>query len=239
MSDITLDGRLSSVAKFVRWGARFADIGTDHAYLPVFLLCRGVIERAVCSDINSGPLDNARATARAAGVSDKIDFVLADGASALSTLGITDMAICGMGGELIARIIKDAPYIKENRVRLILQPMTRQEYLRTYLYQNGFSVTDSDYVTEGGKHYTVIVCEYTGERPHCEITPMIRYGGICHRSPSAQREYLLCKLNSKLRAYEGLKKGGTFDVELSSDIEYIKELLCELNAALADKKIPE
>ena len=233
MSDITLDGRLSSVAKFVRWGARFADIGTDHAYLPVFLLCRGVIERAVCSDINSGPLDNARATARAAGVFDKIDFVLADGASALSGFGITDMAICGMGGELIARIIEDAPYIKENRVRLILQPMTRQEQLRTYLYQNGFSLTDCDYVTEGGKHYTVIVWEYTKEPQHGEITPRVRYGGVCHTSPIAQREYLTSKLNSKLRAHEGIKKGGSFDVELSSDIEYIKKLLGELDLLLA------
>lgn len=235
MSDITIDGRLSSVAKFVRWGARFADIGTDHAYLPVFLLRRGVIERAVCSDINSGPLDNARTTARAAGVFDKIDFVLTDGASALSCLGITDMAICGMGGELIARIIEDAPYIKKSRVRLILQPMTRQEQLRTYLYQNGFSIIDCDYVTEADKHYTVIVCEYTEKPQQGEITPEVRYGGICQSSPTAQRDYLLSKLKSKLRACEGLKKGRVTDAELSSDIEYIKKLLGELDALLSAK----
>ncbi len=228
MSDITIDGRLSSVAKFVGWGARFADIGTDHAYLPVFLLLEGVIERAVCSDINEGPLDNARATARAMGVCDKIDFILTDGAAELSQYGITDMAICGMGGELIARIIEDAPHIRQNRVRLILQPMTRQEHLRTYLYKNGFSITDEDYVSESGKFYSVLVAEYTGIIPEKPVTPSVRYGGICKSAVAAQRDYIRAKLNSKMRAYDGLKIAGREDGELSSDIAYLKELLSEL-----------
>ena len=72
MKNFTLDGRLSSAAKFVRQGARFAEIGTDHAYLPIFLLESGRIDYAVCSDINEGPLASARENAREAGVFDKI-----------------------------------------------------------------------------------------------------------------------------------------------------------------------
>ncbi len=229
MSDI-VDGRLLSVAKFVRRGARFADVGTDHAYLPIFLLTEGIIDRAVCSDINAGPLDNARATAAERGVCDKIDFYLADGAAALSELGITDMAVCGMGGELISEIIEKAPFIKERRVRLILQPMTRQEHLREYLYKSGFSIVGEDYAAAGGKSYSIIAAEYSGIIPTDEPSAAVRYGGICEKSQAAQREYLRAKLRSKLKAQAGIAKSGRRDAELSLDIEYIERRLSELDA---------
>ena len=227
MSNI-VDGRLSSVAKFVRWGARFADVGTDHAYLPLFLLKEGIIDRAVCSDINEGPLANARATAAEFGVYDKIDFVLTDGAAALSEYGITDMAICGMGGELIAEIIEAAPFIKENKIRLILQPMTRQEHLREYLYLGGFSLVGEDYVSAGGKNYSIIVAEYSGVIPTDKPSAVIRYGTACEKSTAAQREYLCSKLRSKRAALSGIAKSGRRDEQLCGDIEYIERLLSEL-----------
>ena len=83
MKDFALDGRLLSVARLVRQGAVFADIGTDHAYLPLALLNERRISRAVCSDINEGPLDSAKANAKDAGLFDKMTFHLADGAAAL------------------------------------------------------------------------------------------------------------------------------------------------------------
>ena len=89
MKALTLDGRLSSVGKFVRQGAVFADIGTDHGYLPLALLRNGIIERAILSDINEGPLSSAMENARSAGLSDRCSFHLGDGAKELSGLGIT------------------------------------------------------------------------------------------------------------------------------------------------------
>ena len=106
MKNEGLNPRLSCAAGFVRQGAVFADIGTDHAYLPLFLLEEGIIERAVCSDINEGPLESARRNAAERGLSDRCAFLLADGACEALALGATDVAICGMGGELIADIVK-------------------------------------------------------------------------------------------------------------------------------------
>ena len=103
------NARLASAAELVRQNAIFADIGTDHAYLPLFLLESGRINFAYCSDINEGPLASARKNAEERGMVDKMDFILTDGATVLRDRGITDYAICGMGGELIADIIHRAP----------------------------------------------------------------------------------------------------------------------------------
>ena len=163
MINSSLDTRLLSCADYVRAGAVFADIGTDHGYLPIFLLNTGRIQRAYLSDVNRGPLTSAERNARDNGLSDKCEFILTDGAAALSGKGITDYAICGMGGELIARIIEDAPHLKEVGIRLILQPMTKQEYLRRYLASNGFSVLDERFSFDSGKYYVTLLAEYTGE----------------------------------------------------------------------------
>ena len=155
--------RLLSAAGFVRQGAYFADVGTDHAYLPLFLLSGGIIERAVCSDINRGPLASAEMNAAEAGLSDKMTFHLSDGAADLVGLGLTDYAICGMGGELIANIIDRAPHLKSADINLILQPMTRHAELRRYLSENGFSILVESHSYEAGKYYVCINARYTGE----------------------------------------------------------------------------
>ena len=162
MINSSLDKRLLSCADYVRAGAVFADIGTDHGYLPIFLLSRGRIERAYLSDVNRGPLSSAENNAKAAGLSDRCEFVLTDGAKELAGNGITDYAICGMGGELISRIVEDAPHLKEKGIRLILQPMTKQEYLRNYLASRGFAVLDECYSYDSGKYYVTLLAEYTG-----------------------------------------------------------------------------
>ena len=163
MINSTLDKRLLSCAGYVRAGAVFADIGTDHGYLPIFLLKSGRIKRAYLSDVNAGPLSSSEHNVRAERLSDKCEFILTDGAKALSGKGITDYAICGMGGELIARIIEDAPHLKTADIRLILQPMTKQEHLRRYLSSSGFFILDERFTFDSGKYYVTLLAEYTGE----------------------------------------------------------------------------
>ena len=143
-----LDARLLSVAKFVRAGAYACDIGTDHAYLPVYLVLIGRASRALASDINKGPVMRARESVAKYGVSDKIDVILSDGLKGAEGYPVTDIIIAGMGGELIASILEDAKWVKDGKYRLILQPMTHAEILRRYLADNGFSVIDEDIVKD-------------------------------------------------------------------------------------------
>ena len=126
MKNSALNARLLSVAELTRQDAILADIGTDHAYLPLFLLDSGKIKFAYCCDINEGPLASARKNAEERARLGETDFILTNGATVLSGKGITDYAICGMGGELIADIIERAPHLKDVGLNLILQPMTKQ-----------------------------------------------------------------------------------------------------------------
>ena len=162
MNNSALDARLLSVAALVRRGARFADVGTDHAYLPLYLLDEGVIASAVAADIAEGPLATARANVVAAGREGEVSLLLANGLSGMDGLGLTDIAICGMGGELIVDILMAAPFVKNPDIRLILQPMSRWEVLRAYLASEGFSVLAERYSIAAGRAYLSLAASYTG-----------------------------------------------------------------------------
>ena len=234
MREITLGNRLLSVAELVRGGAVFADVGTDHAYLPLFLLKNGKIERAICSDINVGPLENARANAEEYGLTDKISFVLTDGAVALSGLGITDMAICGMGGELIADIIEAAPFIKNERVHLILQPMTKQEHLRTYLLKNGFEITGEVYSAEGKRSYITLEAEYTGTATPISCERIL--GCAVYKCAEEQLAYLTSKLNSMKRELMGKRASGEDTAVLGEQVLYTQNLVNNLKKYIKEKE---
>ncbi len=218
-----LGARLSSVAELVRQGAVFADIGTDHAHLPIFLLKEGIAKRAVCSDINKGPLDSARRNSEESGLTDKMEFILTDGAAALSGKGITDYAICGMGGELIADIIEAAPHLKNKDTRLILQPMTKQSILRRYLFKNGFSTVTESYSSEGERHYVTMVAEYIEiSRELTDAEAEIGIKPMDFVNKTSQIRYLEGKITALGKTADGKKTGGSdafFELDLISKIE--------------------
>ena len=157
-----LDNRLALCARFVRRGARAADVGTDHAYLPVWLCRSGVCPSAIAADINPEPLSRGRKTVAAAGMENRVETRLSDGLSAIAEDEVDDIIIAGMGGELIAEIIGKCPYSKSPGKHFILQPMTRSEALIAFLCKNRFTVDAQDCCTAGGKCYTVLSVSYTG-----------------------------------------------------------------------------
>ena len=227
------DQRLGAAASLVRQGAVFADIGTDHAHLPIFLLQSGRITRAVASDVRVGPLDSARQNVREAGLEDRVQLLLADGLSGMETLGITDIAICGMGGELIADIIDRAPFVRNEDVRLILQPMSRAHELRRYLAREGFDVLCESVCSAQGRCYVCLAAQYTGV-PYTLTDAEAHCGrDLLSRAPSAlERAYVKTRLASLERELAGkISSEKQEDVTALSDtVHTIRAYLSEENA---------
>lgn len=159
----TLDSRLSLCASFVRKGAKLADIGTDHAYLPTRLCRDGVCPSAIAADINPEPLKRGRLTVIEAGLESKIETRISDGLASIAKDEADDIVIAGMGGELIAKIIGSWSYSKDSSKRFILQPMSKSEALIKWLCENGFEIIRQDCCVASGKCYTVLLVQYTGQ----------------------------------------------------------------------------
>lgn len=154
--------RLLAAADFVRPSSFVADVGSDHAYLPIYLCALGKIRGAVASDINEGPVARANINIAACHLQKKITTLRADGLSGIEPFHPDDIVICGMGGELIASIIAAAPWTKDKNIRLILQPMTHAEKLRAFLAREGYRIIGEKLVKED-KLYQIISAEYCGE----------------------------------------------------------------------------
>ena len=224
-----LSKRLMSAVGFVRGGI-LADVGTDHAYLPVYLYKLGRIRGAVAADINEGPLARARANIAAYGAGEGIDTVLSDGLAKLEGYRPDDIVIFGMGGELIIHILDAAKWTRSERIRLILQPMTKQEEVRAYLLENGFSIVDEAMSEDDGKIYQTVCAEYA---PEAKVTPYspVEYLLGRHnieRGGALFVRYLRRRIEVLTVAAEGKRKAERPDAEQEALIGELK--------ALAEKK---
>lgn len=149
-----LTPRLQAIARSVPMDAQLVDVGTDHGYLPVWLLLNGQISRAIAADLRAGPLDRARDTARQFGMTDRISFRLCDGLADVKPEEVDTVVIAGMGGETIASILQAAPWTRHDKL-LFLQPMTGEPKLRKWLCTHGYTILDEEIAREGKKLYSI------------------------------------------------------------------------------------
>lgn len=159
-----LSQRLKVVADFVPQNSRVADIGSDHAYLPVYLMKQKQIEFGIASEVAKGPLDNAIQEIKAEGLSDRIDTRLADGLLSVQPEDKIDcVTIAGMGGTLIKNILENGKSHLSGDELLILQPNVGEDRLRTWLMNNQYEISDETILREDGHTYEIIVAKKTNE----------------------------------------------------------------------------
>lgn len=223
----TLGPRLEACAKLVRPGRALIDVGTDHAYLPIWLIQTGIIPRAVACDINPGPLDAARRHGERYRVEEKLRLVLSDGLRELRPEDGDDIVIAGMGGELILRIIRETGWLCGGPVcrekRLILQPMTMADKLRLGLWELGFQVLEEQAVEDAGKVYSAFAAAHVGNLP----PPHSLYPYMGELSPGGQavQKYAEKTVRGLMNQLQGAEHGGdrqTAD-KLRGIVEEIRE----------------
>ncbi|MDO5078708.1 tRNA (adenine(22)-N(1))-methyltransferase [Streptococcus minor] len=155
-----LSKRLAAVAAYVPKNSRLADVGSDHAYLPLFLVEKGHIDFAVAGEVVQGPYQSALANVTQASKQEQIQVRLANGLAAIdSSDQIDTITIAGMGGRLIADILSAGMDKLANVQRLILQPNNREDELRIWLEENGFQIVAEEIVVENQKFYEILVVE--------------------------------------------------------------------------------
>lgn len=163
MNEHTLSLRLERVAAHVPAGACLADIGSDHGYLPVALMRRGVISKAVAGEVALTPFNSALRTVGENGMDQRITVRLANGLAAIEPGdGITAISICGMGGETMRDILDAGKGRLSGEERLILQPNGGEQPLRQWLMENGYRIVCEELLRENRFHYEIIVAERDG-----------------------------------------------------------------------------
>ena len=210
---VKLSPRLQTALLYVRGGGVVADIGTDHAYLPISLCEQGILtpaaEGATCSvaaDINAGPVERAAIHIAAAGLSDCIVTVKTDGLYGLEHYDPSDVIIFGMGGELIASILASSPWVACAGRRLVLQPMTHAADLRRYLLEAGWQITGETLSREGERIYQTICADRgtdVAAPAAVDRTPAeLWVGEACYRTQSEEQRTLFLDLIDKTVAVE-------------------------------------
>lgn len=220
----TLRPRLRKIISHIN-GPTAADIGTDHAYVPIELIYREICTKVIASDIRQGPVDIAKYNIEREGISDEIEVRMGPGLSVLAPKEVDDIIIAGMGGELIRDIIK-SDYEIARRSRLILQPMSAQYELRHYLIENGFKIVSEDISTEGLKLYNIIIAEAGKSVPfehdgHYHLPPYL----IGHKLYHILKRKKICEFN---RVIDGINHSAAPDFnKLSLYMKWREDILNE------------
>ncbi len=155
---IKLSKRLQAVADLVTEGSRVCDVGTDHGYIPIYLVGIHKIPSALAMDVNEGPLLRAKEHIAAQNMTDAVSTRRSDGLKALQTDEADSVVIAGMGGGLIIRILEEGAKKLSSIRELILQPQSDIALVREYIRTHGFTIVAQDMVYEDGKYYMMFRC---------------------------------------------------------------------------------
>ncbi len=195
-------------AEEVRPGKKVVDIGTDHAYLPAYLIENNICPSAIAADIGKGPLENAKkVVSTSENLSKKIELRLSDGLKEINPDEAEDIVIAGMGGILISEILAAAPWVKDDTKRLILQPMSHAEDVRKYLCENGFEIIKEKACSDGKHNYILIVAEFKNIKN--DKDEAFYYKGLIQFDKSADaQKYHSTRMASLIKKRDALKKAG-------------------------------
>ena len=205
---VKISNRLTTAAALVTQGYTLADVGTDHGYIPIYLLQQKKIPAAIAMDINEGPLERAKEHIALYGLQAYIQTRLSDGVAALKPGEVEAVLIAGMGGGLVMHILKDGEKICQSAKELILQPQSEIEHVREFLREEGYTILAEDMVYEDGKFYPMMKVQYQGENENAQKASEVLklsdlYGGLLLQN---RHPVLKTFLEKERLIYTGIKE---------------------------------
>lgn len=175
---VYLSNRLLLVARMIPKGHVAADIGTDHAYLPIYLVKEHICPKVIATDVARGPYEKALENIKIAGVEGAVELRCGSGLEPLSPGEVQTAVMAGMGGETIAGILRDSMTVASSMEQMLLQPMRNLPKLRKWLFLMGFKIIDEDVALEDSRFYEIIAVKRQKTHPFDAIDiavgPIIR-----------------------------------------------------------------
>lgn len=218
-----MDDRLTLLAQMVRRCSTAADIGTDHGYLICHLVEQGIAANGIAADINPQPLQKARSLVVAHGLSERIECRCADGLTGIPP--VDAVVIAGMGGELIAQIIDSWQHSRSGSTRFYLQPMTKAERLRAWLWEQGFATVSERCCVAAGRAYSAMEVVYTGLK--IDWQPVDLYlGGIDPAAGEPEQRYCQKQRATLQKKLSGLESAEQHD---ATELGRYRQTLAELD----------
>jgi len=204
---MVLKGRLKLIYEMIPACDILADIGTDHALLPAYALLTDRCRKAVACDVKTGPLERARKTLKKYMLEDRMELRLGSGLEPIGEIEADVIVMAGMGGILITRLIRESIDKARAASCLILQPMTNQELVRPFLWEQGFEIKDERLAREGDKLYQVILAYYTGKaRAKWERINEIIGEKLIENKDPLLKDWLKNHISKQRKVVQGLKK---------------------------------
>ena len=219
--------RLKAIANMIEECDTIVDVGTDHGYVPIYLVKNAVIKKAIASDINKGPVEKAKNNIELNKVSRQISCRLGSGLSTVKKGEVEVAVIAGMGGNLIRDIMEnDLDVVKELNY-LILQPVQNAEVLREYLYNTGYDILNEEICIDDGRFYEIIKVKYNSkpiivDNIYYEISEI-----LLEKKHIVMKEFIEYKLQKYSKIYDTLNEDTITSKSRKKHIYYIKSKLEE------------
>lgn len=222
-----LPARLDVALDMLPQSEVFIDVGCDHGKLSLAALVGGKAKRVLALDVSEASLAKAKALFAKSGLT--AEFIHADGLAGLdcSDADSCAVAICGMGGELIASILERGEAAAKGAARIVMQPMGGERELRAWLYANGYAITDENAVADTGRFYQLIAARYCPEDvvPYADDA-LLEFGSVCYAKRQDALYRLLEKVQrSRARRMERAKRNGKIPENLARELDGVNRLL--------------
>ena len=231
--------RLKAVAHAVTPGKILADIGTDHGYVPIYLVKKGSCPKAIAMDVNQGPLERAKEHILKEGLEERIQTRRSNGMDKLEAGEAESIVIAGMGGDLTSRILQAGKDILSQGVELILQPQSEWFKVRHTLHHMGYRITEEWFLKDAGKYYLIIKA-MPGQESYASESAYA-YGACLHSECKAvYEEYLNREIKKREEIASAMRKHQknpeSLQVRLKEIDGEVKEMKERLTRLMHEKK---